>query len=396
MKGKSTESKFSVAILAGGESRRMQRNKALEMLVGKPLISHIIDPLRLTTNEMFIVAKETAGYEKFGLPVCVDRYNFHASIVGIHAAIAFSRQSRCLVVACDMPFAEPALADLLASFPQGYDAVVPLSRRGREPLLALYSKSCLPGIQARIEKGDLSIQRLIDALRTRYVETDEIAGHCDPFQAFTNVNSDTELKVARALYPKVIKRRQRQGSAGLRYGARPLVCFVGKKNSGKTTFLEKLVQELKFRGLRTAYLKHDSHGFEMDREGTDTWRIARAGAHSVAITSPVASASLETALRERSLEELASRIDGPVDIILAEGFKWSTADKLEISRSERSCSLACGEEELLAVISDRHDAAAAVPVFNLDDVSGVADFLLHRYGLNFAMRGNHVGVQQEN
>ncbi len=384
-----------MAILAGGQSRRMQRNKALETLVGKPLISHIINSLRLATNEMFIVAKEAADYQQFGLPVCEDRYSFHASIVGIDAALAFSRQRRCLVVACDMPFAEPALAELLASFPLENDAVVPLSRRGREPLLALYSKSCLSRIQAHIESNDLAIGRLLDSVSTRYVETGEIAARCDPFQVFINVNDGTELKVARALYPKVLKHRQRAGSAGLRYGARPVVCFVGKKDSGKTTFLEKLVQELKFRGISTAYLKHDSHGFEIDRAGTDTWRIAHAGAHSVAITSPDALAILETARRETSLEELVDRIDRPVDIILAEGFKRFAADRVEVSRSQRSCSLACPEEELLAVISDRRDAAAAAPVFDLDDVSGFADFLLHRYGLHFAVRGINADVLQK-
>ncbi len=371
---------LSVAILAGGESRRMQRNKALEMLMDKPLIAHIIDSLRPVTDDLFIVAKEKATYQQFGVPVCLDRYNFQASLVGIHAAVDFSQHDCCLVVACDMPFVEPCLAGLLGAFSDRYDAVVPLSWRGREPLLAIYSKSCLPSMQACIGKKDLAIQPLLDVLNTKYVETEKLTGCCDPSLVFKNVNSEIELALAHVLYTRVVKHR-RDGLAASRPPARPLICFVGKKNSGKTTFLEKLVRELKSRGFKVAYLKHDAHEFEMDRKGTDTWRIAQAGAQSVTICSRAVTATVETVTNEKSLEELASRIGEPVDIIVAEGYKQSAADKVEISRSGRSSSLACHEDELVAVISDRPDAASRVPTFDLNDVNGVTEFVMNRYRL---------------
>jgi len=383
---------FSVAILAGGESSRMGRNKALEILGGKPVIAHVIDSLRPLTNDMFIVAEDVAAYEAFGLPICADHYDFRASLVGIYSAIASSREEQCLVVACDMPFVEPALACLLAGLSEGYDAVVPVSRRGWEPLLAVYSKSCLKAMREQIEKGDLAIQHVLDDLKVRYVEIAEIAACCDPALVFININNIVALEKANLLVPRVRKFRRQIGLAPKIDSSPPMVCLVGKKNSGKTTFLEKLVRELISRELNAAYIKHDVHGFEMDREGTDTWRLTQAGAHSVTISSPFAMASLERVGKEKNLDELARRVDGAVDIIVVEGFKCAGADKLEISRSERSDSLACSEDELLGVISDREDAASGLPVFALDDISGVADFIVDKYGLEVRGKDREVGL----
>jgi molybdopterin-guanine dinucleotide biosynthesis protein B len=119
----------------------------------------------------------------------------------------------------------------------------------------------------------------------------------------------------------------------------------------------------------------------MDHEGTDTWRLAQAGATEVAISSPEAFAVIRSVDRESGLEEIAAGVGNRVDIIIAEGYKSSASDKIEISRSHRSTELVCGEEEILAVVSDHRQVAASVPVFGLDDVKGVAEFLIAKYGL---------------
>ena len=67
----------------------------------------------------------------------------------------------------------------------------------------------------------------------------------------------------------------------------PIVSIVGKSDSGKTTLIEKLLPELGRRGYRVATVKHDVHGFEVDREGKDSWRHKKAGAHTVVISSPL-------------------------------------------------------------------------------------------------------------
>jgi molybdopterin-guanine dinucleotide biosynthesis protein B len=159
---------------------------------------------------------------------------------------------------------------------------------------------------------------------------------------------------------------------------------VGKKNSGKTTFIERLVRLLVAQGLAVACIKHDVHGFDMDREGSDTSRMAQAGASPVVISSPEAVAKLERAGQEKDLDELRAELDGKADIIIAEGFKSSGADRVEISRDVRSGSLACPEDELIAVICDRPQAAGRIPWFGLGDIEAVARFLVERYSLRAA------------
>lgn len=372
---------FSVAILAGGESTRMGLNKALEPLGGKPVIAHVVDSLRPLSSDVFIVARDAAAYEDFGLPICADHYDSRSSLVGVYSAVAASRNYFCFTVACDMPFTDPALVNMMASLAPGHDAVVPVSGRGREPLHAVYSRACLGRMRERIEDGDPALGGLLDCLDVRYVEPAEIKQLCDSSMVFLNVNTIMDLEEASGLVPRLEKGRKAGLFKERRSGLPPVVCFVGRKNSGKTTFLEKLIPVMRARGISVACIKHDVHGFEMDQEGTDTWRLTRAGADAVVISSPEAVASLERVQAEKSLAELRAGLMAPVDLVIAEGFKGSQADRIEVSCGGRSVGLACSEEDLVAVISDRADAAVSVPVFAPDDAEAVANLLSIRYGL---------------
>jgi molybdopterin-guanine dinucleotide biosynthesis protein B len=157
----------------------------------------------------------------------------------------------------------------------------------------------------------------------------------------------------------------------------PIVSVVGRSDSGKTTFLEKLIPALKARGLRVAVVKHDSHGFEMDRPGKDTWRLRQAGADAVMISAPNQMALIRSGLeREASLDELATLVGDSVDLVLTEGYKAGNKPKVEVSRRVISDGeLLCSKEELLAVVADG-PRPVDVPLFGLEDASGVADLLV--------------------
>lgn len=161
----------------------------------------------------------------------------------------------------------------------------------------------------------------------------------------------------------------------------PIISVVGKSGAGKTTFLEKLVRELKRRGIRVAVIKHDTHGFDIDKPGKDTWRMAQAGSDAVVISSPFKMALIKTVDHDMTPDEIAAYLDGDVDIILTEGYKRGNKPKIEVSRSEVSRELLCSEEELVALVTDQR-FSMAVPQFGLDDVEGVASLLerevLHR------------------
>lgn len=101
----------------------------------------------------------------------------------------------------------------------------------------------------------------------------------------------------------------------------PIVSIVGKSDSGKTTLIEKLLPELVRRGYKVATVKHDVHGFDVDRQGKDSWRHKKAGAHTVVISSPTKLALIRDVDHDADLMELRDKYIREVDLILSEGFK---------------------------------------------------------------------------
>ncbi|MDR3564991.1 MAG: molybdopterin-guanine dinucleotide biosynthesis protein B [Negativicutes bacterium] len=157
----------------------------------------------------------------------------------------------------------------------------------------------------------------------------------------------------------------------------PVISFVGKSDCGKTTYLEKLIAEMKRRGYKVATIKHDVHGFDIDRPGKDTWRHAQAGADIVCISSPQKVAMIKKVERELSLEEVVAHIDG-VDFIFTEGYKREGKTRVEVFRQEVCETPICSPEELLACVSDKL-LYPTVPCFPLDDAAPLADFLAATY-----------------
>jgi molybdopterin-guanine dinucleotide biosynthesis protein B len=159
----------------------------------------------------------------------------------------------------------------------------------------------------------------------------------------------------------------------------PIISIVGKSDSGKTTLIEKLVPELTRRGYRIATVKHDVHGFEVDREGKDSWRHKQAGAHTVVISSSNKVALIRDVERDLNLEEIREKFVQDVDLILSEGYKKDVQPKIEIFRKEKHKELLCTKEDnLIAIVSDKK-FRVGVSCFFLDDIRGVADFIEKRY-----------------
>ena len=161
----------------------------------------------------------------------------------------------------------------------------------------------------------------------------------------------------------------------------PVVSIVGKGDSGKTTFLEKLIRELADRGVRVATVKHHVHDYDIDVPGKDSWRHARAGATTTMVSSPDKFALVEKVEREYTLPELARfATDAGCDVLLTEGYKREATVRIEISRSERSQELLSSASELVAVVTDNPQIVpAGVVSFGLDDAAGVADLIQSRF-----------------
>ena len=157
----------------------------------------------------------------------------------------------------------------------------------------------------------------------------------------------------------------------------PVVSIVGKGDSGKTTFLEKLIGELAGRGVRVATVKHHVHDYDIDVPGKDSWRHARAGATATMVSSPDKFALVEKVSREYTLPELAHfAAEAGCDVLLTEGYKREASVRIEISRRARSEALLSSADELIAVVTDTPEIVPkGVAGFGLDDAPGVADLI---------------------
>jgi molybdopterin-guanine dinucleotide biosynthesis protein MobB len=166
----------------------------------------------------------------------------------------------------------------------------------------------------------------------------------------------------------------------------PAVSFVAKSGTGKTTLLETVLRELTRRGWRVGAVKHDAHSFEIDHEGKDSWRLTKAGASPMVISSPEKLAVVQDGLQgEIPLDEIIERFMGGADLVLTEGYKTGHLPKIEVHRQGRSEELLCvdgagqvTDEDLVAVVSDA-DRSLPVPVLPLDDPASVCDFLEERF-----------------
>ncbi len=157
--------------------------------------------------------------------------------------------------------------------------------------------------------------------------------------------------------------------------------LMGWSGSGKTTLVVKLLPELIGRGLRVSTMKHTHHNFDMDKPGKDSYQHRLAGAEEVLVTSSKRWALLHELRgdKEPEIDNLIA-IMTPVDLLLIEGFKSYPHKKMEVFRPSVGKPLLCVDDpSVVAVASDGplpQAAAAGVPVFDLEDVAGVADFIV--------------------
>jgi molybdopterin-guanine dinucleotide biosynthesis protein B len=178
----------------------------------------------------------------------------------------------------------------------------------------------------------------------------------------------------------------------------PVISVVGRSNVGKTTFLEKVVKELKGRGYRVAIIKHDTHGFEIDQPGKDSWRMAQAGSDVVVLSSADKMAMIKKPGQELSLDQLSALVEDGVDIIISEGYKSADKPKIEVFRSGVSDKIVSQEQELVALVTDQH-IDLGVPQFAPDDVSAVVDLLIEKFlgqeeaDASLSVNGNPVPIK---
>jgi molybdopterin-guanine dinucleotide biosynthesis protein MobB len=152
----------------------------------------------------------------------------------------------------------------------------------------------------------------------------------------------------------------------------PVYSFIAKSGTGKTTLIEKLIPELKSRGLRVAVMKHDAHEFDVDKPGKDSWRMTHAGADVTVIASATHSAVMEN--RPVPADELLKGIRD-VDVILTEGYQQGPWKKIGVHRAASGNVLPVISDRYIAVVADG-DVDVPAPHIGLDDVKSLAEFII--------------------
>lgn len=164
----------------------------------------------------------------------------------------------------------------------------------------------------------------------------------------------------------------------------PIIGIAGWKKSGKTTLVTRLIAEFTRRGCKVGTIKHAHHDFQIDEGEADSARHRRAGAGQVAIVSAKRWAIINELgdVPEPSLEEIISWM-GPCDLIIVEGYKRARISKIEVRRKEAASRdpLADGDPTVRAIAADYAIQDVPLPVFALDDIAGLADFIAEIAGV---------------
>ena len=158
--------------------------------------------------------------------------------------------------------------------------------------------------------------------------------------------------------------------------------ITGWKNTGKTGLTERLVAEFTHRGFTVSTIKHGHHSADVDRPGADSHRHREAGASEVVLATPARIAFMQE-LRgapEPDLEELLARMR-PVDLVLIEGYKHGPQPKIEAFRADSARTLRAPEDTTIRAVASDVPQSMHIPVFDLDDTVGIADFIAAEVGL---------------
>ncbi len=218
-------------ILAGGQSRRMGRDKAWSEFQGRALIEHVMASLEQVCAEIIVVANNQTPYRKLAARVVSDILPDHGSLGGIYSGLHAAQFDHAIVVACDMPFLNPLLLRHMLTLADEYEVVVPSavnewqpvhrpkyagSGAGRggpdagsklptakdsnlHPLHAVYAKQCLQPIETHLRAGDLRIISFYPEVRVRVLSQIELEQLDPKHLSLFNANTPEQLALAETI-----------------------------------------------------------------------------------------------------------------------------------------------------------------------------------------------------
>lgn len=184
--------KIDAAILAGGKSSRMGSDKSVLEVGGRQMLARVLEAVRVVAERTFVISNTPELHAFLSVAIFPDLIKNVGPMGGIHAALTHARASHCLIVACDLPFLRAEALKKLVAGCKGSQICAAKSRRGIEPLCAIYPKSCLPAIETRIAAQNLSLMNFLQQAGVQTIDVDDPA-----VPLFLNVNTKADLARAR-------------------------------------------------------------------------------------------------------------------------------------------------------------------------------------------------------
>lgn len=183
----------SAIILAGGRNSRMNfQNKSFLKLNNETFIERILKEVK-NFNQIILCTNNPATYHHLGVECVKDIYENQGPLSGVHSGLISSKFSHSIVLATDMPFLTKDLLEYLIELAHGNDVVVPRSGEFYQPLCAVYSKTCLPYIEANLKQNIMKITEIYKCVKVRYVEEKELRMFGSFETIFRNINTPKEF-----------------------------------------------------------------------------------------------------------------------------------------------------------------------------------------------------------
>lgn len=194
-----TRSETAGIILAGGRSRRMGQDKGRLPFGGTTLLAWVIRRVALACRPVIVVARTASDYPGSGATVIADQWPDAGPLGGLYTGLSAVDTTNAAVVACDLPFVQPALLAGLTGLASGWDAVVPLVSGRMQPLCAVYHRAVAQTAETMLRRGDRSVRQLLAQpdLRVRQVSAEELRVWDPELQSFANINTPDDYERAR-------------------------------------------------------------------------------------------------------------------------------------------------------------------------------------------------------
>lgn len=307
-------------ILAGGLARRLNgAEKGLQLLQGKPLISHILERLSPQICNIWLNVNRSQKLYQQQYPNIL-RYSdnlagFQGALSGMLSGFKHIDSEYLLFVPCDTPYLPKNLVTKLSTALRINHVKIAYAHDGEQPhpTIALIHRSIMPMLQDYLNAGERRIFHFFQSQPSIAVDFSEQK------QAFKNFNTPEDF----------IDNLDDKTTDAI-----PLLAITGYSGTGKTTLLEKLIPQLNQQNIKVGLIKHSHHNIDIDKQGKDSYRLRMAGANPTVIVCDERWAMMvETPSAKMTFEDLVKQLQTQnIDLILVEGFKQDALPKIQLHR----------------------------------------------------------------